>query len=343
MITLPSCEASRPAPAPMSASAILKPGVVERHVERREHHDRADADRDEPELRDGARRAPGRDPRAQQREDEHRDRQRQQALAGLERVEAQHDLQVHGDDEERAHQDELLPQQRREPGAQLRDRAAASCRAAGRGRGGRAAAPTRRTPASSARPPSTMNGTGEKPSGVISVPLIVGGVARLDEAPHAAAQDREHDQAQAARRQRHADDVEPRAARGAGGPRDLPAQQQDDDHDDGLAGEHVAPRELRRHPAADQRAGGDRDGRDAAEQRVGERALAALVAGGGQRRDRRDHEHRAEPLDPRPADQQHREVRAQRRRQRPDAVDRQADRERAVAAQDVAELRARAA
>ena len=99
----------------------LEAGVVQLHVERREHHDRADADRDQPELRDGARRAPAGDPRAQQREDEHRHRQREQALAGLERVEAQHDLQVHGDDEERAHQDELLPEQRREPGAQLRD------------------------------------------------------------------------------------------------------------------------------------------------------------------------------------------------------------------------------
>ena len=117
MITFPSCEASRPAPAPMSASAVLKPVSFSVDVERREHHDRADADCDEPGLRDGARRAAGRDPGAQQREDEHRERQREQALAGLERVEAQHDLQVHGDDEERAHQDELLPQQAREPSA----------------------------------------------------------------------------------------------------------------------------------------------------------------------------------------------------------------------------------
>ena len=124
----------------------LEAGVVEGHVERREHHDRADADRDQPDLRDGARRAPGGDPRAQQREDEHRHRQRKQALAGLERVEPQHDLQVHRDDEEGAHQDELLADQRREPRPQLRDAAAAPCRAAGRGRGGRGAAPTRRTP-----------------------------------------------------------------------------------------------------------------------------------------------------------------------------------------------------
>jgi hypothetical protein len=44
-----------------------------------------------------------------------RHRQREQVLAGLERVEAQHDLQVHRADEELALEDELLPHQRREP------------------------------------------------------------------------------------------------------------------------------------------------------------------------------------------------------------------------------------
>jgi hypothetical protein len=61
------------------------------------------------------RRAPGSDLLAQQREDEHRHRQREQVLAGLERVEAQHDLQVHRADEELALEDELLPHQRRGP------------------------------------------------------------------------------------------------------------------------------------------------------------------------------------------------------------------------------------
>jgi hypothetical protein len=99
----------------------LETGLVQRHVERAEHHHRADADCHQPKLGDGARRASGRDSRAQQREDEHRHRQREQALAGLERVEAEDDLQVHGDDEERAHQDQLLPEQAREPRAKLRD------------------------------------------------------------------------------------------------------------------------------------------------------------------------------------------------------------------------------
>ena len=121
MMTFPSCDASSPAPAPIRASATLKPVSFSVTSSVAEHHERADADPDQPDLRDDARRAPGRDPRAQQREDEHRHRQREQALAGLERVEPEHDLQVHRDDEERAHQDELLPDQRREPRPQLRD------------------------------------------------------------------------------------------------------------------------------------------------------------------------------------------------------------------------------
>ena len=185
-----------------------------------------------------------------------------------------------------------------------------------------------------------MNGTREKPSGVISVPLIVRRRARLDDAPHAAAQDRDHDQAEAGRGQRHPHDVELRPPLRRGRLRDLPAQEQDEDHDHGLGGEHVAPCELRGHPAADQRAGGDRDRGGPPEQRIGQRAVLALVGGGGERRYGRHHQHGAEPLDPRPADQQDGEVRAQRGGERPDAVDRQADRERAVAAQDVAELRA---
>ena len=146
MITFPSCEASSPAPAPISASASLKPVSLRVTSSVGEHHRGADADRDQPDLRDRARRAPLGHARAEEREHEHRHRQRQQALAGLERIEAEHDLQVDGDHEERAHQDELLADERREPGAQLRRCAAARCRAAGRGRAGRAALPRRRTP-----------------------------------------------------------------------------------------------------------------------------------------------------------------------------------------------------
>ena len=263
MITLPELRGEQAGARADEGERDLEAGVVERHVERREHHDRADADRDQPELRDGARRAPAGDPRAQQREDEHRHRQRQQALAGLERVEAQHDLQVHGDDEEGAHEDELLADQRREPRPQLRDAAAASVSSSwSRPRRARRCSHAANAH-SSASPPSTMNGTGEKPSGVISVPLIVGGVRGWTK-PHTLLR-------------RIANTTRPRPAdesatptmsscgrRSAAGARAIcPRSEQDDDHDDGLAGEHVAPRELRRHPAADQRARGDRDGGDA--------------------------------------------------------------------------------
>jgi hypothetical protein len=67
----------------------------------------------------GKRRAAIRGPK--QREHEHRRGQREQTLAGLERVKPKDDVQEHRDDEERAHQDELLTDQRREPRAKLRD------------------------------------------------------------------------------------------------------------------------------------------------------------------------------------------------------------------------------
>ena len=110
------------------------------------------------------------------------------------------------------------------------------------------------------------------------------------------------------------------------------------EHDYNLADEDVPPGPGRRHVAADQRTGRDGSAGGAADHPVGERALLTLVVRGGQRGDRRDHQHRAEPLDPRPADQQHREVRAERRDQRAQPVHGQAESEGPVATQDVAEL-----
>ena len=165
-------------------------------------------------------------------------------------------------------------------------------------------------------------------------------IARLHEAPAARLQNRDHDQAEPDRGERDAGYVEPRTPLRRRGLRDPLPQQQDPDHDDCLAGEHVAPGELGRHPAADQRSGGNGDRGDPAEQRVCDRAVAALVGRRRQRRDRGHHQHRAEALDAGPADEQHAEIRAQGRGQRADAVDREADRERPVAAEDVAQLRA---
>jgi hypothetical protein len=121
MITFPSCEASRPAPAPMRPSATLKPVSlrVRSSVASITSAPMLAATSPICATTRGERRA--RDPWAQQREREHRPGQREQALAGLERVEPKDDLQVHRDDEERAYQDELLTDQRREPRAKLRD------------------------------------------------------------------------------------------------------------------------------------------------------------------------------------------------------------------------------
>ena len=184
-----------------------------------------------------------------------------------------------------------------------------------------------------------MNGTGEKPSGVISVPSIVGGLRGCTK-PHTLLR-------------RIANTTRPRPAAESATPTMSSCGRRSAAGACAIcrrtrriritttvsAGEHVPPRELGRHPAADQRARGDRDRGDPAEQRVRQRPLTALIRSGRERRDRRHHEHGAEPLDPRPADQQHGEVRAQRRRERPDPIDHQPERERPVGAQDVAELR----
>ncbi len=67
-------------------------------------------------------------------------------------------------------------------------------------------------------------------------------------------------------------------------------------------------------------------------------AVAALVVVGDECGDRGDDEHRAEPLDDRPAEEQHAHVRGDRRGSRADGVDDRADDERAAPAPDVSEL-----
>ena len=170
------------------------------------------------------------------------------------------------------------------------------------------------------------------------VPVDRQRVNRLDPAPRAALQDPEHDQAERDGRQCGAAEIQLRWVRGLRPSLHAPVDEQHHDHHHDLADEDVPPAERRRHPAADQRAGRDRSARGAADHPVGERTVLALVVRGDQRRDRRDHEHRAEPLDPRPADQQHREVRAEGRDQRAEPVHRQSDTEDAVTPEDVAEL-----
>ena len=87
-----------------------------------------------------------------------------------------------------------------------------------------------------------------------------------------------------------------------------------ENHDD-FADENESPGELRRHPAADDRADCHGGPGDAADDPISESALLPLVIGRGQRGDGRDHEHGSKTLDEGPADKEDLEVRAQRRRQ----------------------------
>jgi hypothetical protein len=163
---------------------------------------------------------------------------------------------------------------------------------------------------------------------------------RLDPAPGTALQDPEHDQPERDSRERGAAVVQLRRLLGLGRALHAPVDDEHRDHHRDLTDEDVPPAPGRRHVAADQRPSRDRRTRGAADHSIRERALLALVVRGGQRGDRRDDQHRAKPLDPRPADQQHREVRAERRDQRAQPVHGQAEAEGTVTPEDVAELRA---
>ena len=131
-------------------------------------------------------------------------------------------------------------------------------RAGGSPRRGRATAPT--------PPPRISQITGDRPS-----QSGASGFG-LDEAPRPRAQDAEHDQAEAERRERGADEVEPHLPLAARRPMRR-ASDQDHEHDEDLAGEHVAPREVGREEAADERADRDRD--RARRRRPGRRRAAA--------------------------------------------------------------------
>ena len=162
---------------------------------------------------------------------------------------------------------------------------------------------------------------------------------RLHEPPLADLEDAEDDQAEPGHRQRDAELVDLRTAL-RGRVHDHADEEQQDQHHERLAGEHDAPAEVFGREAAEQRPECGARRRYPAEDPVGDGAIASLVVAGGERRDGRNHECRAEALDQRPADQQHREVLRERRDQRADAVDDHADREGAPAAPDVTQLAA---
>ena len=102
-------------------------------------------------------------------------------------------------------------------------------------------------------------------------------VPRAQPAPARALEHAEHDQGDPQDRQDRADDVEagPRPGDEARR-RDPPQADQDEQHQDDLAGEDVAPAQVGRHPAAEQGPDRDAGSGEGPDHAVGERALAAL-------------------------------------------------------------------
>ena len=198
MITLPSWDIISPAPTPNSASESLKPVSFEVHVDRADEHERSDDHRAESDLHHQPGRQPGSELGADERRDEHRRRHRQQLLTGLERVEAEHDLEV-----DRA-------ARRRCPSA----RAAATSASSGR-RGATRCAAARVRATCPARAAPAVPPTAEEPEEQDAADdqerhqreaersdlgaADRGRVERLQPAPLTALQDAEHDQAKTRR------------------------------------------------------------------------------------------------------------------------------------------------
>ena len=124
-ITLPSWEIIRPIPTPRTAIPMAKPAPFELGIDRRDQDEHPDGGTTSPVrtiVRTGKRfdsRAPSRGGQ------EHGDRDGQHLDAGLQSVEAEHELQIQRHDEEDAHEDQVLAEQpdhagphRRDPGSE---------------------------------------------------------------------------------------------------------------------------------------------------------------------------------------------------------------------------------
>ena len=119
------------------------------------------------------------------------------------------------------------------------------------------------------------------------------------------------------------------------------AERQDPDHDDDFAGKDPAPAGVGGEEAADERTDSDSDGTGGGDQAIGPWPLARAEVRRHQRDDGRHDQHRAEPFEEGPAEQQHPERARDRGRERPTAVDHAADHEGPLAAQDLTDLAAR--
>ena len=121
---------------------------------------------------------------------------------------------------------------------------------------------------------------------------------------------------------------------------DAAREDEKDDDDDDLADEHVAPGGVGGDEAADERPDGDRHRGRRGDEAVGLRPGLDREVAGHQRDDRRHDQRGADALEERPADDEDREARRERRGQRAGGVDDAADGEGAAAADDAADLAA---
>ena len=217
------------------------------------------------------------EPRDPDRGREQRDGQRQQPRSGRERREAEADREVERHDEEDARLDEELEEEHRQAAAQLPVTEHVRPQE-------RLLPPRLAAVLPAEEDPDHEQAREDEPHGGREVgprrPIRL----RLDPAPLARPQHAEHDKPQPQGRQHGSDHVELRALLDRR-VRDPPGEEKDHEHDDDLAGEDPAPREVRRAEAADQRADGDGD--RARPRRPARRRPAAARSGSSRRRARR--------------------------------------------------------
>ena len=129
----------------------------------------------------------------------------------------------------------------------------------------------------------------------------------LDPAPLARAEHAEDEQSEPERREHRADDVElrPLLDRRV---RDPPREDEDRDHEHDLAGEDPPPREVGRAEAADERPDRDGDRAGRRDEPVRRRPPLGREVPGDERDDRGQDQRRADSLQERPAEQQHRQA-----------------------------------
>ena len=212
---VPELRCEQPGPDAEHRESDQEADVVQLDVEGREQDDRGERDRHQAEAAHGLRRSPGGNLRAGQRRDQHRHRHRQQAEAGLEGVEPEHDLEVDGQHEERPEQDQLLGAEGRQPGAQVDDPEQRGVEQSVATEPGEALLPglEDEQEAEPGEDQERHHGEPERRD------LATGDDrdhARHDEAPGAALEDGQHDDREAARREGGADDVEARRVRFGG-------------------------------------------------------------------------------------------------------------------------------